>query len=31
MDKKLLIVEDDQILNDMYATKFQKYGYEVKS
>ena len=31
MTKKLLIIEDDQVLNEMYALKFQKEGYEVES
>lgn len=31
MTKKLLIIEDDKVLNEMYALKFQKEGYEVKS
>ena len=31
MTKKLLIVEDDKTLNEMYALKFKKEGYEVVS
>ncbi len=31
MDKKLLIIEDDKVLNEMYATKFAKEGYLVES
>ena len=31
MSKKLLIVEDDKTLNEMYALKFKKEGYEVSS
>jgi DNA-binding response OmpR family regulator len=31
MNKKLLIVEDDKILNEMYALKFQKAWYDVES
>jgi DNA-binding response OmpR family regulator len=31
MTKKLLIIEDDKVLNEMYAMKFQKEGYEVMS
>lgn len=27
--KKILIIEDDKILADMYAVKFEKEGYEV--
>ncbi len=27
--KKILIIEDDKILADMYAVKFDKVGYEV--
>lgn len=30
-NKKLLIIEDDRVLNEMYALKFQKEGYEVES
>ncbi|MDD2871265.1 MAG: response regulator [Candidatus Gracilibacteria bacterium] len=31
MTKKLLIIEDDKVLNEMYALKFEKEGYEVES
>jgi len=31
MTKKLLIIEDDKVLNEMYALKFKKEGYEVES
>ena len=31
MNKKVLIIEDDKVLNEMYALKFQKEGYEVES
>jgi len=31
MTKKLLIIEDDKVLNEMYALKFQKEWFEVKS
>ena len=31
MTKKLLIVEDDQILNEMYALKFEKEWFDVNS
>jgi len=31
MNKKLLIVEDDKVLNEMYSLKFKKEGYEVES
>ena len=31
MNKKLLIIEDDKVLNEMYALKFQKEGYDVES
>lgn len=31
MDKKLLIIEDDKVLNEMYSLKFQKEGYQVLS
>ncbi len=30
-EKKLLIIEDDTVLNEMYATKFAKEGYLVES
>ncbi|MFH0856313.1 MAG: response regulator [bacterium] len=29
MPKKILIIEDDKILADMYAIKFEKEGYDV--
>ena len=29
--KKILLVDDDQILCDMYSMKFQKNGYEIKA
>lgn len=29
MPKKILIIEDDKILADMYAIKFRKEGYDV--
>jgi CheY-like chemotaxis protein len=31
MPKKILIIDDDQFLLDMYAIKFNKAGYEVKT
>jgi len=31
ISKKLLIIEDDKVLNEMYASKFQKEWYEVAS
>ena len=31
MNKKLLIIEDDKVLNEMYAIKFQKEWYDVES
>lgn len=31
MAKKILIIEDDKVLNGMYALKFVKEGYEVES
>ncbi len=31
MNKKLLIIEDDKVLNEMYALKFIKEWYEVES
>ena len=31
MPKKVLILDDDQFLLDMYAIKFTKAGYEVKT
>lgn len=31
MTKKLLIIEDDKVLNEMYAMKFVKAWYEVES
>jgi DNA-binding response OmpR family regulator len=31
MTKKLLIIEDDKVLNEMYALKFSKEGYDVES
>lgn len=31
MNKKLLIIEDDKVLNEMYALKFIKEGYDVMS
>ncbi|MFK7779856.1 MAG: response regulator [Candidatus Gracilibacteria bacterium] len=31
MTKKLLIIEDDKVLNEMYALKFKKEGFEVES
>lgn len=31
MDKKLLIIEDDKVLNDMYSTKFTKEWFKVES
>ncbi len=31
MTKKILIIEDDKILNEMYALKFSKEGYKVES
>jgi two-component system, OmpR family, alkaline phosphatase synthesis response regulator PhoP len=31
MEKKLLIIEDDKVLNEMYATKFSKEGYIVEA
>lgn len=31
MTKKLLIIEDDKVLNEMYALKFKKEWYEVES
>ncbi|MCD5385364.1 response regulator [Candidatus Gracilibacteria bacterium] len=31
MTKKLLIIEDDKVLNEMYRLKFEKEGFEVKS
>ena len=30
MPKKVLLIDDDQFLLDMYAIKFNKAGYEVK-
>lgn len=30
MDKKILIIEDDKILNEMYGLKFAKEWYEVE-
>ena len=29
--KKILLIDDDQILNDMYSMKFNKNGYEIKT
>jgi len=29
--KKILLVDDDKLLHDMYAMKFQKNGFEVKT
>lgn len=31
MAKKLLIIEDDRVLNEMYTLKFEKEWYEVES
>jgi len=31
MNKKILIIEDDEFLSDMYQTKFNAEGYEVTS
>jgi CheY-like chemotaxis protein len=31
MNKKILIIEDDKVLNEMYAIKFSKEWYKVKS
>ncbi len=31
MTKKLLIIEDDKVLNEMYRLKFEKEWFEVKS
>lgn len=31
MTKKLLIIEDDKVLSEMYAFKFVKEGYEVET
>lgn len=31
MNKKLLIIEDDKVLNEMYALKFSKEGFKVES
>jgi two-component system, OmpR family, response regulator VicR len=31
MTKKLLIIEDDKILSEMYTLKFTKEGFEVES
>ena len=29
--KKILFIDDDQILRDMYSAKFQRNGYEIKA